>query len=571
MTNRLFCLRRLTLSTAILLALALPGHSQDAVKPTEPLTENAGSYLAARVASGHSDFTAAAEWYSKALVSAPDDPILLQGLIVAQIGLGDFEAATLAARAFLKSGISNPSVGLTLITGRAATQDYAGVLDELRQGQSAGPTLDNLIKGWAEMGQGHMTEALALFEDVSKASGFEPMGLYQQALAMASAGDLEGAEKILSGPAAGSIATFRRGVVAHLQILSQLERNADALKLFDASFTGALDPDLLDLRRRLEAGEPMVFDLVTTPKEGIAETLYTFASAISGQAEPQLVLAYARAALYLRPEQTEMKLLVAALLNDVQQYALAAEAFALVDVADPAFHAAEIGRADALKAAGDTEGAIAVLKDLAKSHGQIVQVQLALGDALRRAERYDEALVAYDAGIALISGPAPWSWPLHYNRAICLERLGRFAEAEPGFRKALELAPNQPQVLNYLGYTFIDRGENLDEALGMIKAAVAAAPDQGYIIDSLAWAFYRLGRFAEALEPMERASLLEPVDPIVTDHLGDVYWVNGRKLEAQFQWQRALSFEPTEKDAERIRAKLKMGLDLVLEREKAGN
>ena len=131
--------------------------------------------------------------------------------------------------------------------------------------------------------------------------------------------------------------------------------------------------------------------------------------------------------------------------------------------------------------------------------------------------------------------------------------------------------PNQPQVLNYLGYTWIDRGENLDEAVQMIEAAVKAAPDQGYIIDSLAWAYYRLGRFADALAPMERASLLEPVDPVVTDHLGDIYWVNGRTLEARFQWRRALSFEPAEKDAVRIRAKLDKGLDAVLTQEKAAD
>ncbi len=569
MTPDLFFLRRLCLLASLGIAIGLPALAQEAA--SETVIDNAGSYLAARLAETEKDFTASAEWYAKALTSAPNDPRLLQGLIMAQISLGDFEAAAVSAALYRKSEASNNSVALALLTVKAARSDFTGVLDVITQRNSVGEPLDNLIAGWAEQGQGRMTEALERFDKVIAIQGFEGLGMYQKALALASAGDMEGADKILSGPASASISTFRRGILAHLQILSQLERNADALALFDASFSGALDPELDDLRRRLAAGEPIEFDVVTNAKDGIAEALFTFASAIGDQADEDVTLAFARAALFLRPEQTETKLIVADHLSGLGQNGLAAAVYALVPPTDPAYHVAEIGRAGALDAAGDKDGAIAVLQALAGTQGQLVQVQLALGDMLRRSERYAEALVAYDAGIALAPDGAAWAWPLHYNRAVCLERLDRFDEAVPGFRKALELAPNQPQVLNYLGYTWIDRGENLDEAVTMIEAAVKAAPDQGYIIDSLAWAYYRLGRFADALAPMEKASLLEPVDAVVTDHLGDVYWVNGRQLEARFQWRRAQSFEPAEKDAARIRAKLEKGLDAVLEQEKAAD
>ena len=191
-------------------------------------------------------------------------------------------------------------------------------------------------------------------------------------------------------------------------------------------------------------------------------------------------------------------------------------------------------------------------------------MQSALADLLRREERWAEAIPVYDAAIALIPEVKPGHWPLFFSRGVCEESLKNHDKAEADFRKALELNPNQPQVLNYLGYSFVDRGENLDEALSMIERAVKAQPDQGYIIDSLAWAYFRLGRYQDALEPMEKASLLEPVDPVVTDHLGDVYWAVGRKREAEFQWHRALSFGPTEKDADRIRRKIDKGLDAVL-------
>ena len=136
-------------------------------------------------------------------------------------------------------------------------------------------------------------------------------------------------------------------------------------------------------------------------------------------------------------------------------------------------------------------------------------------------------------------------------------------------RLALKLSPDQPQVLNYLGYSFVDAGRNLPEALDMIKRAVAARPDDGYILDSLAWTYYRMARFDEALEPMEKAVELDAVDPILNDHLGDIYWALGRKLEAQFQWRRAQSFSPAPKDEARIRRKLAVGLDAVLKEEGA--
>ncbi len=236
---------------------------------------------------------------------------------------------------------------------------------------------------------------------------------------------------------------------------------------------------------------------------------------------------------------------------------------------DPYFHAAELGRAQALRESGRTDAAIEVLTQLAKSHGDLAVVHVTLGDLYRSLERYAEASEAYDRAIALLDTPDPSQWSLYFSRGITREREGRWPEAEADFRHALELQPDQPQVLNYLGYSFVEKGENMDEALDMIERAVAARPDSGYIVDSLAWAYYKLGRYDEAISPMEQAVELEPVDAIVNDHLGDVLWAVGRKLEARFQWQRALSFDPDPADADRIRRKLKVGLDQVLAEEGA--
>ncbi len=198
---------------------------------------------------------------------------------------------------------------------------------------------------------------------------------------------------------------------------------------------------------------------------------------------------------------------------------------------------------------------------------------MSLGDALREEDRFAEARDAYDEAIALFGEPQESQWKVYFARAITEERLDEWEAAEADFRQALELSPEQPQVLNYLGYSLLERHEKLDEALGMIETAVEASPDSGYIVNSLGWGLYRLGRYEEAVQPMEKAVSLMPVDPVVNDHLGDVLWAVGRELEARFQWQRALSFvhndQNDEVDPDRIRRKLEVGLDRVLEEEGA--
>jgi len=174
---------------------------------------------------------------------------------------------------------------------------------------------------------------------------------------------------------------------------------------------------------------------------------------------------------------------------------------------------------------------------------------------------------AYTGAIAMIDTEVPSDWRTYYVRGIANERTDNWEDAEADFRKALELAPDQPLVLNYLGYSLVEKNLKIDEAKNMIERAVEARPDDGYITDSLGWVLYKLGEYEEAVPYMERAAELVPIDPIINDHLGDVYWSVGRKIEAEFQWRRALSFDPEEKDAERIRLKLELGLDEVLARE----
>ena len=557
---------RLLTAAALAALLVGPSWSEEAVEAGEI---DAGAFLAARQAEAENDFRAAAGWYGQAILSDSGNPQLLQGAILAELGNGDFAIAVQAAQALKALGEENQLAELALMADEAKREDFAALLAGAKAGRDLGDLVNGLVAAWARLGEGKMSEAEVAFDAVAETRGLEAFGLYHKALALASVGDFEGADAILSGPAAGAIVTMRRGIFAHAQILSQLERNADALALLDTAFGTDPDPVVDALRRRLAAGEPVPFDAVRTARDGIAEVFFTVSTALGRDGDPVDVLLHLRVAAYLRPDHSDTVLLTGDVLEMLGQHQLAAETYATFPADDPSFVPAQIGRAGALQADGKTDAALEVLQGLARDHANLISVQFALGDLLRTEEQFDEAEIAYTAALALLPEVTEDAWVLYFYRGICHEQSQDWAAAESDFRQSLALNGNQAQVLNYLGYGLVDRAEKLDEALGMIERAVAADPQKGYIIDSLAWALFRLGRYEEALEPMERASILEPVDPIVTDHLGDVYWMVGRQLEARFQWHRALSFGPIEKEAARIRRKLEIGLDAVMAGEAA--
>jgi len=527
----------------------------------------AGSYLAARQASIESDYRAAADYFARAMMQDPTNPALMENAVMAYVGLGQVDRAVAVARRLLTLGVDSQVANMALLADQIKRENFEQALDDLAAEQSIGPLVDGLLKAWAQLGMGRMSEALETFDEVSASQGIEVFGLYHKALALAAVGDFESADEILSGRAEGALQLTRRGVVAFAQVLSQLERNADAIDLLDQSFNGDLDPALTQIRAELEAGKVLPFTAIRNAKDGAAEVFLVVAGALNGEAQDSYTLLYSRLAEFLRPDHVDAILLSAALLERLERFELATETYNRIPRDDPAFDAAELGRADALRKSGKTEAAIEVLEQLTRSRPDNPSVFITLGDTLRGLERYEEASKVYDSAIALLGEPQRGQWLVYFARGITHEREDRWDQAEADFRVALNLNPGQPQVLNYLGYSFVEKGINLDEALEMIEQAVAANPDSGYIVDSLGWVQFRLGQYSDAVGNLERATELEPVDPIVNDHLGDAYWAVGRKIEAEFQWKRALSFDPEEEDATRIRRKLEVGLDVVLEEE----
>ncbi len=548
-----------------------------ALTATAPLTTaaadgNAGSYLAARHASFGSDFSKAAEYYTRALLRDPGNLSLMENGMTAYVALGDMERAIPIARRMEQSAANSQVGNLVLFSDAAAKEDWQNILDRLAAGQSVGPLYDGLLRAWAHVGLGRMGDAIAIFDEVGQTAGVQAFALFHKALALAAVGDFEGADRILSGDNAPALRLTRRGVMIHAMVLAQLDRHDEAVELIDTTWT-ALDAELEAFRAQLATGETSPYNGVTSARDGVAEISHSIAGAVNGEAADAYTLLFSRTSEFLRPDHFDALMLSASLLENLDRFELATQVYDRVPRDHPAYHLAELGRAEALKQDGRVEAAIEVLRQLTESHAEVASVHVTLGDTLRRLERFDEAGKAYDEAIALLEMPQVNHWPVFFARGISHERTDEWSDAEADFRKALELRPDQPQVLNYLGYSFVEMRINLDEALDMIERAVAAEPDSGYITDSLGWVLYRLGRYEEAVVHMERAVELMPVDPVINDHLGDVYWAVGREREAEFQWHRALSFidpeETTEADPDRIRRKLEVGLDAVLEEEGA--
>lgn len=555
-----------TRSIALILACMAPVAS-------EAQQGNSGSYLAARQAGYTGDYRAAATYFTRALTLDARNVELLDNALTAQVSLGRFDHAAAVMTRLQSLGADSPLANVVQLTQWLKGGDLDALQAAYGDGFSLGGLLDGLVTPWAALAGGDADAALAGFDQLGAETGLGSLAAYHKALALASLGRFDEAQTILDADQ-GGISGARRGVLAQIEVLSQLGRNQDALDLIEARFGNTASPVFMALAERLEAGETLPFTIAPDATAGIAEAFYTMGQALLGEGSYGLVLIYSRTAAELNPAHTDALLLSARILEEQGQHDLAIAAYDQVSRDDPAYMEAEFGRADALRAADRMDAAVEVLKNLAGTYPDMLQAHVALADTYRRTENWEGAEASYTHAIELADDPQPQDWQLWFARGVTRERLGTWPEAEADFRKALELSPQEPRVLNYLGYSLVEKRSKLDEALSMIEMAVRARPSDGYIVDSLAWVNFRLGHYEEAVAPMERAAELMPVDPVINDHLGDVYWAVGREREARFMWRRALSFvdygtSSEEVDPDRIRRKLDVGLDAVLEEEGA--
>jgi len=300
--------------------------------------------------------------------------------------------------------------------------------------------------------------------------------------------------------------------------------------------------------------------IVQSAQAGAAEALYGLGASLGRRGGEDLGLVYLQLALYLEPHHPLSLLSLADLYESLKKPELAVKAYERVPENSPLHRNAAIQMAANLDKLDRGEEAQKQLEGLIAQDPNDLEAIMGLGDVLRGHKKYAECADVYSKGIATLKQLTKANWTMFYFRGICYERAHQWPKAEADLKKALELLPDQPNVLNYLGYSWIDQGKNLDQGAAMIKRAVQQRPDDGYIVDSLGWAYYKLGNYDEAVQQLERAVDLKPEDPTINDHLGDAYWRIGRKLEAHFQWAHARDLKPERDELPKILAKLKSGL-----------
>jgi tetratricopeptide (TPR) repeat protein len=312
--------------------------------------------------------------------------------------------------------------------------------------------------------------------------------------------------------------------------------------------------------RETKAGKKMP-PLVDSVQAGAAEALYGIGANLTRHGGEDLALIYLQLALHLNPNHPLALLTLGDLYESVKKPQMAIKVYERVPSSSPLKRNAQIQLATDLDAADRSDDAIKILKAVAAEDPKDLDAIMALGNIERGRKKFADCAQTYSQGIDVLPPNNDKANSVYYYyRGMCEERSKQWSKAEADMRKALELQPEQPNVLNYLGYSWIDQGVNLDEGMKMIKRAVEQRPDDGYIVDSLGWAYFRIGNYEEAAKNLERAVDLRPEDPTINDHLGDAYWRVGRTLEAKFQWAHARDLKPEPDELPKIEAKLANGL-----------
>jgi tetratricopeptide (TPR) repeat protein len=534
----------------------------DARNPPAVPDSALGSYLAAQHAQTVHDYGDAANFLERALAADPGNYDLVRHVFLLRVSEGRVEDSVPLARRIIDIDGSSGLPGLVLLEQalKAGKYDDAATRAQAMPREGAQRFAVPLMLAWAEGGRHQYGPALQALDAMNGVNGIAPLHDLHTALVQDFTDHVDEAkasfQRVLGGtqPPTWRVAELagnffeRRGDVDDAKQIYQRVGNEQ----------GTIDVTSAGLARIAKGTVPP--RVIATPAEGAAEAMFDLAGLLNLPETMDASLIYARLALDLAPHFALAQMLVGEIRDAQQRPAEALALYQAVDPTSPYSWLAQLRGALELDALDRTDEAVSRLKALATERPTRSEPLIELGDILRGHKRFAEAVGAYDQAATRVPDPRSDDWRLFYSRGVAEERSSDWSHAEADLKKALALQPNQPLVLNYLGYSWIDKGQNLDDALGMIKHAVDLQPNDGYIVDSLGWAYFRLHDFDHATEYLERAIELLPEDPTINDHLGDAYWRTGRLAEARYQWRRALQFQPEADEVKGIQGKLDHGL-----------
>jgi tetratricopeptide (TPR) repeat protein len=529
--------------------------------PPDPAATQAALWRAAvagRYAEQRQEPGRGAVYYERALAAFPQREALRGRAIEERVSNGDVATAAALAR-----GVAGTPEGLAAL---ALAADLAGkgqwakakaAVDGRRFGQAA-DIAARFTEAWALVAQGKREEAIAASSIAPGLPILRRIVRVQQASLLASLGRSEEA-LALYRQAWEEGARFAVGLDAYGALLERTGAASAALTLYDSFLADQPDNPTISLARsRLVSGERA--PAPETPAQGLARVYFALGAAIAAQGDARDSLAYLQIAVRLDPDLEAARATLGDALALAGRTRDALRTYASVAPQSPYFATARADMAYLLQQEGRPQDALALL-DAAHAQTGARRLLLARGDVLRAERRYGEAEAVFDQVVRAAAQDARAAdWRLYFARGALRERTGRWEEAERDLKRALELSPDQPDVANYLAYTWVEMGVNTQQALDMLRRAVAQRPRSGAIVDSLGWALFKLGRYDEALGYLERAIALSPGDFEINDHLGDLYWRLGREREARFQWARALTLDPSDEDRLQITQKLERGL-----------
>ncbi|WP_457103631.1 tetratricopeptide repeat protein [Mesorhizobium sp. URHB0026] len=564
--GRVRWLTRLAIVTGVAIS-ALPAYAKQSTEPVK-ISSFSGAYLAARIAEGDNDLDSAIAYYKQALAFNPGDTALQQSLMLSLIAQGRFDESLVYADKLKEVPDVERFSRLALAVDTFHKKDFTKAQYWLKL--SLESDLDRLISGvmsgWAEQGAGQASEAMASIDKLQGPDWFGLFKSFHRALIADASGMPEKAEAIyaatMQDTTAGGAApeTWMRNAQAYASFLARKGDKAKAMSVLDQA--EAFSPGKLEivaLRDRISKGDKIA-PFVSGPSDGASEILLDLATALNrGGGEP-FVRLYLQYALALKPDSDAALVQLAAVAEQLKNGEGAIALYRRIPDSSPLKEISELQLGLNLADLDRHDEAITHLKAFVEAHPNDMRAYLALGGVYSSKDDFRSAANLYDKAVEVLKTPTAANWNIFYQRGIAYERLKEWPKAEPNFRKALELQPDQPQVLNYLGYSWVDMNTNLKEGLEMIQKAVDLRPSDGYIVDSLGWAYFRLGRFDDAVREMERAVSLKPEDPVLNDHLGDAYWRVGRKLEATFQWNQARDLKPDPDVLATLQQKLMKGL-----------